>query len=151
MWSNLTGSYTGWYDESPHARELGLDFVVSLGVDRHLRPVAVLVQLCLPPLASFGYRCLLKLSSPIFLCTSTSGCSLAFKNSLQCLTMSAQVRLEIWNRCLFCVKIRATLPIIYMCFTCHFCPVRTLKWNQHWFADKLVAVHFKQSSAICSM
>ena len=94
MWSNLAGAILGdesppasWaaqYDFwlhikltlkgivvsfpfSPHACELGLDFVVGLGVDRDLWAVAVLVQLGLPPLASFGFGCLLQLSFPLLL------------------------------------------------------------------------------------
>ena len=33
---------------SPDASELSLDFVVGLGIDGHLRPVAVLINLALP-------------------------------------------------------------------------------------------------------
>ena len=38
----------------PDACELGLDFVVGLGIDRDLRPVAILVQLGLALLVHLG-------------------------------------------------------------------------------------------------
>lgn len=40
--------------EVPDACKLGLDSVVGLGVDRDVRPVAVLVQLGLPLLVHLG-------------------------------------------------------------------------------------------------